>query len=123
MVVANFSKLSPLQQRLVDGLDLIPDWMPLCLIGSKKAPLGDDWTNRPYRADEVRQAIVNGADIQAKGKTYRAAPKGYGVITGQPVTIKGETLYLMALDQDGHSAKQLIQKLSLGEGLPDTYAF
>jgi hypothetical protein len=123
MVVANFSKLSPLQQRLLDGLDLIPDWMPLCLIGSKKAPLGDDWTNRPYRADEVRQAIVNGADIQAKGKTYRAAPKGYGVITGQPVTIMGETLYLMALDQDGHSAKQLIQKLSLGEGLPDTYAF
>lgn len=115
--------VSPLQQRLLEGLALIPDWIPLCLIGDKKAPLGNDWPNRPYTKDEVREAIINGATIQAKGKTYRVHPKGYGVITGRPVVINGETLYLMAVDQDGSSAKELIQKLSNGEGLSETYAF
>jgi predicted transcriptional regulator len=123
-MVANISKtLSPLQQRLLEGLALIPDWIPLCLIGDKKAPLGNDWPNRPYTKDEVREAIMEGATIQAKGKTYRVHPKGYGVITGRPVVINGQTVYLMAVDQDGSSAKELIQKLSDGEGLPETYAF
>ncbi len=123
-MVANISKtLSPLQQRLLEGLALIPDWIPLCLIGDKKAPLGNDWPNRPYTKDEVREAIMEGATIQAKGKTYRVNPKGYGVITGRPVVINGQTVYLMAVDQDGSSAKELIQKLSDGEGLPETYAF
>jgi hypothetical protein len=73
---------------------------------------------------QMEQAVMNGFLVnKADGTQYRCYPKGYGLITGTPVSVEGDTYYLMALDQDGASAREKILELSGGEQLPKTVAF
>ncbi|MBE9128711.1 MULTISPECIES: DUF3987 domain-containing protein [unclassified Coleofasciculus] len=112
--------LSALQQRLIKGLDLLPDDIPLCLLNGKKAPQGRDWQNRPYTKAEVEHAIAHGIELEnSSGKKYHFYPQGYGLMPGRPITVNGEKRYLLIVDQDGTSAKRKIEELSGGD-IPET---
>jgi hypothetical protein len=113
-----------LKTRLVQGLSRIPSDWQLCLLDNKKVPQGLGWQEKPLTPAQMKEAVTNGWIVdKADGTQYRCYPKGYGLITGTPVTINSETFYLMALDQDGASAREKILQLSGGEELPKTVAF
>jgi hypothetical protein len=113
-MVANISKtLSPLQRRLLMGLELMPDDISLCLLNGKKIPQGANWQNRPYSKAEVSDAIINGISLKnSSGEEYHFNPQGYGLMAGYPITVDGEKRYLLVLDQDGSSAKRKIEEIS-----------
>lgn len=118
------SSRNNLTALLYQGLSCIPtDWQ-LCLLNGKKVPQGVGWQQKPLTPTQMKEAVTNGWMVdKADGTQYLCYPKGYGLITGTPVTVEGDTYYLMALDQDGASAKQKILELSCGEELPKTVAF
>jgi predicted transcriptional regulator len=120
-MVADLTKnLSPLQQRLIKGLEVLPDDISLCLLNGKKVPQGKNWQNRPYSKAEVCDAITNGVELESSaGKKYHFYPQGYGLMLGYPLTVNGEKRYLLVVDQDGVSAKQKIQEISEGD-IPPT---
>ncbi len=120
----NNSSPSDLNIRLYQGLSRIPpDWQ-LCLLDGKKVPQGMGWQQKPLTPTQMKEAVMNGWIVdKADGTQYRCYPKGYGLIVGTPVSINGNTFYLMALDQDGASAREKILELSGGEELPKTVAF
>ena len=121
------SHLTPISERLIYGLQRIQTTkldIPLVPLNGNKQPLGDGWQNRPFTAAELIQAIQNGGvEVPIKGKIKKIQLQGFGIITGRPITINGQTYYLMALDQDGKSAIGKILGLSGGEPLPKTVAF
>ena len=119
-MVANKTKtLSALQKRLIKGLEVLPEDISLCLLNGKKVPQGKDWQNRPYSKAEVVQAIAQGIELEnSSGKKYSFYPQGYGLMAGYPISVNGEKRYLLVLDQDGPSAKQLIEEMSGGEITP-----
>lgn len=119
-MVASITKtLSPLQQRLIKGLELLPDDISLCLLNGNKVPQGKDWQNRPYSKPEAAHAIAQGIELEnSKGEKYRFYPQGYGLMAGYPITVNGEKRYLLVLDQDGSSAKRKIEEMSEGNITP-----
>jgi hypothetical protein len=119
MVGCKTKTLSPLQQRLIKGLEVLPDDISLCLLNGKKVPQGKDWQNRPYNKAEVAQAIAQGIELEnSSGKKYCFYPQGYGLMAGYPISVNGEKRYLLVLDQDGSSAKRLIEEMSGGDITP-----
>ncbi|OKH36242.1 hypothetical protein NIES2119_18250 [[Phormidium ambiguum] IAM M-71] len=120
----NNSSHNDLTAHLHQGLSRIPSDWQLCLLDGKKVPQGIGWQQKPLTPVQMKEAVTNGWIVdKADGTQYRCYPKGYGLITGTPVTINSETFYLMALDQDGASAREKILQLSGGEELPKTVAF
>lgn len=118
------SSHNDLTTRLFQGLSRIPSDWQLCLLDGKKVPQGIGWQQKPLTPAQMKEAVTNGWVVdKADGTQYRCYPKGYGLITGTPATIDGDTYYLMALDQDGASAREKILQLSDGEALPKTVAF
>jgi hypothetical protein len=119
--------LSPLQQRLLEGLTLLPEDISLCLSDGNKVPLGAKWQEKPLTKTQVADAIVNGITLRnAKGKEYHLKAskiKGYGIVTGTILTVNDERYYVMALDNDGPSAKVKVTEISGGLGLPKTVSF
>jgi len=117
MVASNV--LSPLQQRLLMGLELLPDDISLCLLNGKKVPQGSYWQNRPYSKAEVSHAIIHGISLKnSSGKEYHFYPQGYGLMAGYPITVNGEKRYLLVVDQDGPSAKRKLEEISGGNITP-----
>ena len=122
--MSNNSSSSDLNIRLFQGLSRIPSDWQLCLLDGKKVPQGIGWQQKPLSPAQMKEATTNGWTVDKADRTqYRCYPKGYGLITGTPVTIDGDTYYLMALDQDGASAREKILELSGPEELPKTVAF
>ncbi len=118
-MVASIKTLSPLQQRLIKGLELLPNDISLCLLNGNKVPQGKDWQNKPYSKAEVSHAIAHGIELEnSKGEKYRFYPQGYGLMAGYPITVDGEKRYLLVLDQDGPSAKRKIEEMSGGNITP-----
>jgi hypothetical protein len=116
-----------LGDRLKNGLSRInstyPD-LPLVPLNGNKQPLGDNWQNRPMGAAELIKAINDGGvEVSSSGRSKKIQPQGFGVLTGRPIAIDGQTYYLMALDQDGEAAAQKILSHSGGSPLPPTVAF
>jgi|GEM_PF-3103472 len=113
------TKLSPLQQRLIRGLERLPEDISLCLLNGKKIPQGKDWQKRPYSKAEVSHAIAHGIELEnSSGKKYRFFPQGYGLMAGYPITVNGEKRYLLVIDQDGPSAKRKLEEISGGNITP-----
>ncbi|WP_254173259.1 DUF3987 domain-containing protein [Planktothrix pseudagardhii] len=113
-----------LKARLHQGLSRIPPNWSLCLLDGKKVPQGIGWQQNPLTPEQMKTAIIQGWKVdKADGTQYQCYPKGYGLITGTPVELEGNIYYLMALDQDGASARAKILELSGGESLPATVAF
>jgi hypothetical protein len=119
--------LTPLQQRLLEGLNVLPEDISLCLLDGEKAPHGAGWQANPFTKAQVAEAIVNGITLRnTKGEEWyleSSKIKGYGIITGTLITVNGERHYVMALDNDGPSAGVKVTELSGGLGLPKTLAF
>jgi hypothetical protein len=119
--------LPPIAHRLIEGLQLIQSTgldLPLIPLNDNKQPLGDGWQNRPFTAAQLIEAIPNGGvEIPLLGKTKKIQLQGFGLLTGKPIPLDGQTYYLMALDQDGESASRKILELSNGDPLPKTVAF
>jgi Bifunctional DNA primase/polymerase, N-terminal len=113
--------------QLKEGLrrinSIYPD-LPLVPLNGSKQPLGSRWQDRPLRAAELIDAIDNGGvEVSSSGRLKKIQPQGFGVLTGRPLTLDGQTYYLMALDQDGTAAAQKILSLSNNKSLPPTVAF
>ncbi|MEG3838693.1 DUF3987 domain-containing protein [Microcoleus sp. herbarium14] len=120
----NNSSASVLNIRLFQGLSRIPSDWQLCLLDGKKVPQGLCWQQKPLTPVQMKEAVTNGWTVdKADGTQYRCYPKGYGLITGTAIAANGITYYLMAVDQDGASARAKILELSDGEELPHTVAF
>ncbi|MEQ9671256.1 DUF3987 domain-containing protein [Coleofasciculus sp. G2-EDA-02] len=120
----NNSSPSDLKIRLYQGLSCIPSDWQLCLLNGRKVPQGVGWQKKSLTPTQMKEAVMNGSLVdKADGTQYHCYPKGYGLIVGTPVSINGDTYYLMALDQDGASAREKILELSGGEELPKTVAF
>lgn len=118
---------TPIKQKLLDGLKRIVATnldLPLVPIGNNKQPLGDRWQQRPFSASQLAEAIEGGGvSVPIKGKTKKIQPLGFGLITGLKITVRGNSHFLMALDQDGGSARRKIDELSEGASLPRTVSF
>jgi hypothetical protein len=116
-----------ISQRLIDGLRRLQATqldLPLVPLNGNKQPLGDEWQNRPMKAVELIEAINDGGvEVPIGRETKKIQPQGFGVLTGRPITLDGETYYLMALDCDGAAAAQKILSLGNGSALPKTVAF
>ena len=113
-----------LSTRLYQGLSRIPQDWQLCLLDGKKVPQGTGWQQKPLSPAQMKEAVTLGQMVdRADGTQYRCYPKGYGLITGTAIVANGSTYYLMAVDQDGASARAKILELSDGEELPHTVAF
>ena len=112
----NYSLKQKLGERLVCGLQRIQNSnlaLPLVPLGGNKQPLGDRWQNRPFTASELITAISNGGvEVSLKGQIRKIPLQGYGLLTGRPIKVEGNTYYLMAVDQDGPSAISKITELS-----------
>ncbi len=125
--MTQISHLTPISLRLLNGLSRIAATnleLPLVPLNNNKQPLGDGWQHRPFSATQLIEAIEKGGvKVPIKGNTKQIQPLGFGLITGRPVTIQGNTHFLMALDQDGASACRKINELSGGQPLPKTVAF
>jgi hypothetical protein len=125
--MTQLSHLTSINTRLINGLQRLQASglnLPLIPLNDNKQPLGDSWQNRPFKADELIKAIENGGvDVPIQGKNKKIPLQGVGLLTGRPITIDGQTYYLMALDQDGASAESKIEELSDGQPLPKTVAF
>ena len=120
----NNSSASDLNIRLFQGLSRIPQDWQLCLLDGKKVPQGTGWQQKPLSPAQMKEAVTLGQMVdRADGTQYRCYPKGYGLITGTAIAANGSTYYLMAVDQDGASARAKILELSDGEELPHTVAF
>jgi hypothetical protein len=117
--IGQATKLSPLQQRLIRGLERLPEDISLCLLNGKKIPQGKNWQKRPYSKAEVSHAIAHGIELEnSSGKKYRFFPQGYGLMAGYPITVNGEKRYLLVIDQDGPSAKRKLEEISGGNITP-----
>ncbi len=118
---------SILSDRLISGLQRIQNSnlaLPLVPLGGNKQPLGDRWQNHPFTANELIAAISNGGvEVSLKGQIRKIPLQGYGLLTGRPIKVEGNTYYLMAVDQDGPSAISKIAELSQENPLPKTVAF
>ena len=118
---------STLSDRLSGGLRSIQNSklaLPLVPLGGNKQPLGDKWQNRPFTAEQLIEAIdTGGVSVPIKGQIKKIQLQGYGLLTGRPITVEGNTYYLMAVDQDGPSAIDKIAELSSRNPLPKTVAF
>ena len=123
----NYSLQQELRERLVCGLQRIQNSnlaLPLVPLGGNKQPLGDRWQNHPFTANELIAAISNGGvEVSLKGQIRKIPLQGYGLLTGRPIKVEGNTYYLMAVDQDGPSAISKIAELSQENPLPKTVAF
>lgn len=119
--------LNSLQQRLIAGLETLPEDISLCVLDGNKKPLGTGWQANPFTKAQVLDAIVKGIKLHnGEGKEYHykaSKIKGYGIITGTELTKNGERYYVMALDNDGPSAGGKVTELSGGIGLPKTVRF
>jgi Bifunctional DNA primase/polymerase, N-terminal/Protein of unknown function (DUF3987) len=93
---------SPLQQRLLSALVLLPCGWSLTPVGGDKKPYLKNWQKQP----QEREIITNNI------KSGRA--KGFALICGE--LSNG----LLAIDADGEAAHELLTKLG---GLPKTVAF
>ncbi|MDP8965664.1 MAG: bifunctional DNA primase/polymerase [Cyanobacteriota bacterium] len=103
MVVTRFY---PLQESLIEGLNLIPQSWALTPLLGNKAPYRTGWQHeKPLSQSKIIAEIEEGT------------AKGYGIRTG---SISGG---LVAIDFDGSSALQKALELSVGELLPDTVTF
>jgi hypothetical protein len=105
-------------QRLVEGLNLIPQQWKLTPLIQKK-PYRDNWQGEGSNSkDALIQVIRDGERIwnESKQKFWTAHPTGYGIRLGR---ISGG---IIAIDFDGQSAWELAQELSSGK-LPDTVSF
>ncbi|HEY9649558.1 MAG TPA: DUF3987 domain-containing protein [Coleofasciculaceae cyanobacterium] len=119
-MIAKIKTLSALQQRLIKGLELLPDDISLCLLNGKKIPQGKEWQKRPYSNAKAADAIAHGLELEnSEGKKYRVQPQGYGLMAGLPITVNGEQRYLLIVDQNGASAKRKIEEMSGGD-IPET---
>lgn len=104
--IGQSTKLSPLQQQLIEGLSQLPDaWVLTPVYGDK----------RPYRKNWQNETPITKALIERDIRNGKA--KGYGLRTG---IISGG---IVAIDADGHAAHEKITELSGGEPLPETVAF
>ncbi|MGL5835503.1 MAG: bifunctional DNA primase/polymerase, partial [Waterburya sp.] len=116
-----------LNEKLISGLQRIVNSkfaLPLVPLGGNKQPLGDKWQQRPFTANELIEAIAQGGvSVPLAGQTRKIQLQGYGLLTGRPITVEGNTYYLMAVDQDGPSAIDKIAELSKENPLPKTVAF
>lgn len=114
-------------QKLIDGLKRIIATsldLPLVPIGNNKQPLGDRWQQRPFTASQLIEAIEGGGvSVPIQNKTKKIQPLGFGLITGRSVTMQGNSHFLVAIDQDGDSARRKIDELSEGRSIPKTVAF
>jgi hypothetical protein len=116
-----------ISQRLINGLARIQSTnldLPLVPLNGNKQPLGERWQDRPLSAAELIKAIDDGGvEVPIGAQTKTIQPQGFGILTGRPIVIDGQTYYLMALDQDGEGAAKKILSLGDGEPLPTTVAF
>ena len=116
-----------LANSLIEGLQRIQNSklaLPLVPLGGNKQPLGDKWPNRPFTAEQLIEALATGGvSVPIKGQIKKIQLQGYGLLTGRPITVEGNTYYLMAVDQDGPSAISQIAELSSRNPLPKTVAF
>ena len=114
-------------QKLIEGLQrIIATNLELALvpIANNKQPIGDRWQQRPFTATQLSAALSQGGvEVPIQNQTQKIQPLGFGLITGLSLTVRGFTYYVMALDQDGASARRKIDELSGGESLPKTVAF
>jgi hypothetical protein len=115
------------RDQLKEGLrrldSIYPDF-PLVPLNGKKQPIGARWQNRPFSPSQLIEAINDGGvAVSSSGRSKKIQPQGFGVLTGRPITLSGQTYYLMALDQDGASAESKILSLGDNEPLPPTVAF
>lgn len=97
-------------QQLHKELSSLPtDWglVPVC----GKQPLGGKgWNKRPYTPAQLIQWLANGHHCT-----------GFGLLTG--TAIESGCNYLLALDQDGAAAAEVLLVLAQENPLPDTVAF
>jgi len=114
------SNATNLERQLVKLQERYPDF-PLVPIGENKRPIGLNWQNTPYTPEQFLQAFQAGGFDTGYGQ--KVQPKGFGIITGSPISIGGKVYYGLAIDQDGKSAGEKIIELTNGEGLPLTVAF
>ena len=119
---------STLSDRLIGGLQRIVNSklaaLPLVPLGGNKQPLGDGWQNRPFTANELIEAIASGGvSVPLGGQSKKIQLQGYGLLSGRPITVEGNTYRIIAVDQDGPSAIDKIAELSEGNPLPKTVTF
>lgn len=96
--------------RLLEEIALLPPDWALCACGGNKAPLGEDWVNRPLRLADFEAASLSGefSDLVVKKKNGGAFKvpfswvKAVGVLCGP---ISGG---LMFFDHDGTSCDQWV---------------
>lgn len=112
-----------LKQRLIQGLNQIPEsWALTPLLGSK-APYRENWQQEPPISRSQLEAALRDGEIvtytSSDGSTIQKHifPQGYGIRTG---LISGG---IVAVDLDGSSAHRKMLELSGGEELPKTVAF
>lgn len=110
---------------LIKELEQIPEDWQLTPVGAKKQPLGYNWQNNPFNRHKLIEAFKRGYCL-VYNKYFKLVPAliyGYGLLTGTVAVIGGKTCYLIAVDQDGESAREKVSNLSQGENLPRTVAF
>lgn len=122
-------------QALIQGLEVLPDDLPLCLLNKGKRPIGYGWQNRIYSKARAAEVIANGETLKNdKGEDYYLKPekvKGYGVILGLALVRDYKPYTLMAVDADGARAEAKLQAIageacperSRGEGIPQTVTY
>jgi hypothetical protein len=112
-----------LKQRLIQGLNQIPESWALTPLLGNKAPYRSQWQHEtPIKRSQILAALADGEMVtytKEDSSTYqkRIFPQGYGLRTG---VISGG---IVAVDLDGSSAHPYILELSGGEELPQTVAF
>ncbi|MDF5730073.1 MAG: bifunctional DNA primase/polymerase, partial [Rhizonema sp. PD38] len=97
-----------MQQFYKELSSLPPDWGLVPVSG--KQPLGKGWNKRPYTPAHLIQWFANGHHCT-----------GFGLLTG--TAIESGRNYLLALDQDGTAAAEVLQVLAQEKRMPDTVAF
>ena len=107
---------SPIPQKLLDTLKILPPHWRIVPVNHNKQPLGYSWQQHPFSPLQMISFLTHRGSVAVLGKArqpYYVIPSGIGLLCGQT-----ETEFLLALDIDGNSAMALVDQLSRGQGLP-----
>ncbi|MCV3215586.1 bifunctional DNA primase/polymerase [Plectonema radiosum NIES-515] len=97
-------------QQLYKELSSLPTDWGLVPVSGKQPLGGKGWNKRPYTPAQLIQWLANGHHCT-----------GFGLLTG--TAIESGRNYLLALDQDGAAAAEVLLVLAQENPLPDTVAF
>lgn len=107
--------------KLIETLSVLPPHWRIVPVNGNKQPLGYSWQHHYFSPPSLKTSLIHQGSVAVFDKDnelYSVTPKGIGLLCGQT-----QSEFLVAIDIDGMSAMDVVEKLSAGQGLPVTVAW